>query len=91
MNKLVLEQIKPDMSLESKITKLCLAHFGHIIRRERTLKNNITVGRTEGTRKGKPAIQWLDTIIIIMKKTLADLSILAHVQSSYRLFIYLRT
>lgn len=49
-------------------------------RTEWTLKKDIMVGRIEGTRIGRPATWWHNTIIIMMK-TLADLPRRSHDQS----------
>ncbi len=38
-NKSVLEQIKPAISLQSRITQLRLAYFGHIIRKHQSLEH----------------------------------------------------
>ncbi|CAJ0919503.1 unnamed protein product [Ranitomeya imitator] len=42
-NKPILEQIKPDLSLEERINKLRLVYFGHIIQREQSLEKDIMI------------------------------------------------
>lgn len=53
-----MDQINPDMSLVSGITKLQLTYFGHIIWREQILEKNIMTGKIEGMRSGKPPMAW---------------------------------
>ena len=45
-NKWVLDQIKPELSLEAKMLKLRLSYFGHIMRIEDSLEKKITLGVT---------------------------------------------
>lgn len=51
MNKWVLGQINPETYLETKITKLKLSYFGHIMKRQCSSKNTIILGKTKGSRK----------------------------------------
>ena len=44
MNKWVLEQIKPELSLEAKMIKPRLSYFGGIMRRQDSLEKTVTLG-----------------------------------------------
>ena len=62
MNKWVLEQIKPELSLGAKMIKLRLSYFGHIMRRQDSLEKTIMLGKVEGSRKrGRPNMRWIDS------------------------------
>ena len=50
-NKWVLEQIKPELSLEAKILMLRLSYFGHIMRMQGFLEKTIMLGKVDGSRK----------------------------------------
>ena len=59
VNKWVLDQIKPELSLEAKMLKLRLSCFGHIISREDSLEKTIIVRKVEGsTKRGRPNMKW---------------------------------
>ena len=45
INKWVLEQIKPEQSLEAKMLKLRLSYFGHIMRSQDSLEKTIMLGK----------------------------------------------
>lgn len=53
MNEWVPEQIKPETSLESKMTKLKLSSFRHILRRQGSLEKTLMPGEIEGRGRGK--------------------------------------
>lgn len=42
---------KPETSLETKITKLKLSDFEHIMKRQGILENTVMLGKTEGSGK----------------------------------------
>ena len=63
MNRWVLEQIKPEISLEAKMTKLKLSYFRHIMRRQGVLENATMLGKMEGRRgRGRSNMRWIDFI-----------------------------
>lgn len=49
INKWVIEQIKPETSLEANVTKQKLSYFRHIMRREDSLENTIILGKIESS------------------------------------------
>lgn len=62
MKKWVPEQIKPEISLEAKTTKMKLPHFGHIMR-QGALAKTMMLGKSEGGRKGgRPITSQTDSL-----------------------------
>jgi hypothetical protein len=58
-----LEEVKPKRSLEAKICQLKLRYFGHVMRTEGTLEQDIMLGKVEGHRRqGRPWLHWIDSI-----------------------------
>ena len=75
MNKWVLEQIKPELSLEAKMVKLRLSSFGHVMRRQDSLEKTIILGKVEGSRKrGRPNMSWIYSIKEAIGMCLQELS-----------------
>ena len=59
----VLEEVKPKRSLEAAILRLKLLYFGHVMRAEGSLEQDIMFGQVAGYwRQGKPRMRWLDNI-----------------------------
>ena len=56
MNKRVLEQIKPELSLEAKMTKLRLSYLGHFTSGQGSLEKTIITGKVEGSGKEEDQI-----------------------------------
>ena len=58
----VIDNIKPERTLESRIIKASLCYFGHIIRAG-GMEYEVMVGRMGGYRsRGRPCQRWLDSI-----------------------------
>ena len=61
MSKWVLEQIKPETPLETKMAKL--SYFGYTMRTQVSLQKAVVLGKTEGSRKrGRAYMGWTDSI-----------------------------
>ena len=59
----VLENVKPKWTLESRVIKAALSYFGHVVRKERGMENDVMLGGMRGKRRrGRPRTKWLDTI-----------------------------
>ena len=59
-NKWVLDQFKPELSLE--VEMLRLSCFGPIMRRQDSLEKTVMLGKAEGSRKrGRPNMRWTDS------------------------------
>ena len=52
----------PGISLEGMMLKLKLQYFGHLIRRADSLEKTLMLGKTEGRRRGRQRMRWLDGI-----------------------------
>ena len=58
----IIENIKPEWTLESRATKAALSYFGHVAR-EGGMEDDVMFGRMNGSRKrGRPRQIWLDTL-----------------------------
>ena len=53
--------------------KLKLRYFGHLMRRANSVEKTLMLGKTEGRRKGRKKMKWLDGIINSMGMTLSKL------------------
>ena len=53
--------------------KLKLQYFGHLMRRADSLEKTLTLGKTEGRRRGGQRIRWLNGITDSMNMSLSKL------------------
>ena len=53
--------------------KLKLQYFGHLMQRDNSLEKTLMLGKTEGRRKGRLRMTWLDDITDSMDMTLSKL------------------
>ena len=78
-NKSILQEIKPECSLEASMVKLKLSYFGHIMRRQDSLEKEIMLGMVGGKRRrGRQRKRWLDTIKEDTCLTLTQLNAMVH-------------
>ena len=57
----IIENIKPEWTLESRVPKAALSYFGHVVRAG-GVEDDVMLGRLNGTRRrGRPRQIWLDT------------------------------
>ena len=61
-NKWILNQIKPEMSLEARMTKLKLSYFGHIMRRHDSLEKTIMLRKSRGQQEERPTKYEMDQL-----------------------------
>ena len=52
INQSILKEINPECSLERLMLKLKLQYFGHLMLRVDSLEKTLTLGKTEGRRRG---------------------------------------
>ena len=72
-NQSILKEISPGCSLEGLMLKLKLQYFGHLMRRVDSLEKTLILGGIGGRRRrGRQRMRWLDGIIDLMGKSLAD-------------------
>ena len=75
MNKWVIEQIKPETSLEAKMTEVKMPYFGHIMRRHASLEKTIVLGKIGGSKKtGRPTMRWIGSMKEGIDRALQELS-----------------
>ena len=60
-NHSILKEISPEYSLEGLMLKLKLQYFGHLMRTD-LLEKTLMLGKTEGGRRGRQRMRWLDGI-----------------------------
>ena len=71
INQSTLKEISPEYSLEG--LKLKLQYFGHLIRRTDSLEKSLMLGKTEGRRRERQRVRWLDGITHVMDMSLSKL------------------
>ena len=69
----MLKEISPEYSFEGLMLKLKLQYFGHLMRRTDSLEETLTLGKTEGRRRGWQRMRWLDSITDTMNVNLTKL------------------
>ena len=72
-NQSILKEINLDCSLEGLMLKLKLQYFGHLMRRADSLGKTQMLGNTEGRRRGRQRMRWLDDITDSMDISLSKL------------------
>ena len=72
-NQSILKEISLEYSLEGLVLKLKLQYFGHLMQRNDSLENTLKLGKTEGRRRGRHRMRWLDGITNLMHVNLSKL------------------
>ena len=73
-NQSILEEIRPEYSLEGLMLQLKLQYFGHLMRRVDSLEKTLMLGKIEGRRRrGRQRMRWLDGITDSMHMGLGGL------------------
>ena len=61
-NQSILKEINPEYSLKGLLLKLKHQYFGHLMGRADSLEKTLVLGKTEGRRRGRQRMRWLDGI-----------------------------
>ena len=58
----ILKEISPGCALEGLMLKLKPQYFGHLMQKADSFENTLMLGKTEGRRRGRQRMRWLDGI-----------------------------
>ena len=72
-NQSILKEISAEYSLEGLMMKQKLQYFGHLMQRADSFEKTLMLGKTEGRRRGRQRMRWLDGISDSMDMRLSKL------------------
>ena len=88
-NLFILKEINPECTLEGQILKLRLQYFGHLMRREDSLKNTLMLGKYEGKRRrGRQRMRWLDRVTEATSMNLTQLQEAVEDRRAWRALVH---
>ena len=61
-NQSILKEISPEYSFQGLLLKLKLQYFGYLMPRANSLEKTLMLGKTEGKRRRRERMRWLDGI-----------------------------
>ena len=67
----ILKEISPEYPLEGLMLRLKLQCFGHLMQRTDSLEKTLILRKTEGGRRGRQRMRWLDGITDSMDMSLS--------------------
>ena len=72
-NQSILKEMSPEYSLEGLMLQLKLQYFGHLMQRTDSFEKTLMLGKTEGGRRERQTMRWLDVITNLMDMSLSKL------------------
>ena len=69
----MLETINLEWKLESREAQAAVIYFGHVVREERVMENDVMLGEISGKkRRGRQITRWLDNVNNIKRPSLTS-------------------